>query len=128
MAPSCKSAALVVMLVLAALAVSAQAEQDVWVENKTPSKCKCNGQEIGPGLKVLVKLRIDIKLNVVLAVLGKDGKWVEGKCHVPQDVNGLVIEKIDEVTVVLKVVSCVGGLIHQLLGTLLGLICLVLRL
>jgi hypothetical protein len=128
MAPSCKSAALVVMLVLAALAVSAQAGQEVWVDNRTPSKCKCNGHEIEPGLRVLVEVDPGVVSNLVLAVLGEDGEWVEGECHLPQDVHELAIVVVGGgVGVVVKVVSCVGGLIHQLLNTLIGFICLELK-
>jgi len=124
---SCRSASLVALLLLVAVVGMAEAAgtHDVWVHNTLPTSIKCDGVEIPKGVEVKVKLTLDV--DVAFAVLGTDGKWVEGKCKVPADVSKLAVVLNLKGDVEVKVAACLGGLIHDLLATVLGLVLLVIK-
>jgi hypothetical protein len=126
MAFTCKSAGVMVMLMLAALAASAQAadERPLWVHNQTPTEAKCNGVHFKPGERKSILL---VGVLLKLELLGSDGKWVPAQCDVPKDVAevALIVKVTGEVVV--KVVALLGGLIHKLLGTLLGTVLVVIK-
>ncbi|KAG0582389.1 hypothetical protein M758_3G054500 [Ceratodon purpureus] len=110
-------ATLVLMLLLGA--VVAAHGRPVSCTNKCPKPIKCNGILVDVDATVIV----DIDLTVKVDVTDITDVLLSGTYLVPADVTELVVIYVDgylKVTVG-KVLSIVGGLLHTVLGLVLGL-------
>jgi hypothetical protein len=114
-------ASLVLVLLLAAVA-SAHAGRAVSCENKCGKSVWMNGKECPAGKTVVLDLGVEV--DVALVVKDKDGKDCTQKFVLPLDVTAVVV-LYDGVFLKVKVkaVSLLFGLLH----TLLGFICVNLR-
>ena len=114
------SLVLVLVLLLAAVA-SAHAGRSVSCENTCGNSVWMNGKECPAGQTVVL---VDLDVDVTLVVKDKDGKDCSQKFVLPLDVTAVVVV-YDGVYVKVKVkaVSLLYGLLH----TLIGFICVSLK-
>jgi hypothetical protein len=113
-------ASLVLVLLLAAVA-SAHAGRTVSCENKCGKSVWMNGKECPAGKTVLL---VDLDVDVTLVVKDKDGKDHSQKFVLPLDVTAVVV-LYDGVFVKVKVAAV--SLLYGLLHTLIGFICVSVR-
>ena len=114
-------ASLVLVLLLAAVA-SAHATSPVSFENKCGKPVKLDGIVVLVDAKVV--LNVDVKVAVLLSVVGVDGKEYSKKFFVPADVKALVLV-YDGVYIKVKVAALnllvvVVGLVKSVIGLVVG--------
>ncbi|KAG0561626.1 hypothetical protein KC19_9G079400 [Ceratodon purpureus] len=110
-------ATLVLMLLLGA--VVAAHGRKVSCVNKCPKPIKCNGHLVPKDATVIV----DIDVTVKIEVTDITGAVLSGTYSVPADVSELLVIYVDgylKVTVG-KILTIIGGILHTLLGLVLGL-------
>ena len=113
------SAALVLVLLLAAVASAQAAASPVSFENKCTKPVKINGILVAVNAKVI--LILDLKVAVKLEIFGADGVERSKKFLIPVDATACAIVYDG---VYIKVIVTAVKSILGVVGTLLGFICL----